>query len=663
MKLAHPRYLLVLLAFCAASLPAAETDSALVENLENAETSREQHDILDVIAARTAEAPFSIELTDRLVVELMSKDTHQHHYIMRSLPELAGERGFSEQSLLVLAAALSGDMTRTWDPAMSIAKTLSAVHEDSGLSDEAFTELIKALDHLAMLNRSAAIEVLAATRSADGRYKTAVESVYAALAANDHQHTRSSAIAALTRLTRDQAMPADVLQGLVQSALSDTYMTVRMDALELLAVRDVDDATRTLLSMSLANELVTPTPELWANSRGIREHETLNDRAVTVLAALHVPPYPDHVIGAWINQTRTYEPQKSLQALRSVYERGELSDEQIGEVVGIAEKHRRASEREMVYEMLFVELQAGTLMDALIGFESAEKHASRIRAGYALKQQYKGKEVPDRVADVAARVAIAGSDAELRAIAASLLVNTQSDQIQSEHQLIAALKRHPEDYDIYSAIVDFYGPDRAEDLVSKYANDDTLSVTFRRHIMQELGKQTMTDAGLSPAAENTLKEVARHADDYYLVQYAGDALKAWGVTPPLRVALQNHVNQSKALFAVLVGLVITNFTAAVFGLIGVFKLPLKSETRRPAAVRAAIFIAWLSLTAGMLVLLGGGVIGFLGHNSAPKPEATLLWNLPAYGGTVVYIFLTWLLWRRVRMAKNAETDSASSGGY
>jgi hypothetical protein len=490
-----------------------------------------------------------------------------------------------------------------------------------------------------------------------------VASVYAALATNEHQHTRSSAIAALTRLTRNRAMSPDVLQGLVQSALSDSYMTVRMDAMELLAHRDIDDATRTALSMSLASEMVAPTQELWASSRGLREHETLNDRAVTVLADLHVPPYPDHVIGAWITQTRSYKPQKSLEALRSVYVRDELSDEQINELVDIAERHRRASEREMIYAMLFVELQAGTLMDALIGFESAEYETSRIRAGYALKQRYSGKEVPDRVADVAARVAIAGSNPELRAIAANLLSNTQGDQMQSEHQLIAALKTHPDDYDIYSAIVDFYGPDRAEDLVTRYANDATLSVTFRRHIIQELGKQTLTDAGLSPGAENTLKEVARHADDYFLVQYAGDALRAWGVTPPLRVALQNHANQSKALFAVLVGLVITNITAAVIGLIGVFKLPLKSETKRPAAVRAAILVAWISLTAGMLVLLGGGVIGFLGHNSAPSPTATLLWNLPAYGGTVVYVLLTWLLWRQVSKAKNAELDFESAGGY
>ena len=89
MKLAHTRYLLVLLALCATCLLAAQSDSSLVEDLENAETSREQHDILDVIAARTAETPFSTALTDRLVAELMSKDTYQNHYIMRSLPELA----------------------------------------------------------------------------------------------------------------------------------------------------------------------------------------------------------------------------------------------------------------------------------------------------------------------------------------------------------------------------------------------------------------------------------------------------------------------------------------------------------------------------------------------------------------------------------------------
>jgi hypothetical protein len=629
---------------------ATETDESLIERLETAETGREQHDVLDVIVERTATAPFSTDVNDRLIAELMSKEAYNLHHIMRVLPQLAGAEGFSEQSLLHLAKALSGDMTRPYDPASSIAKVLSSVQEKTGLSDATFAELVKALDHPAMLNRSAAIEVLAVTRAEDRRFATAVDSIFRALTTHDHQHTRSTAIAGLGKLTRDQTMSPDVLQGLVVAATTDPYMTVRMDALELLAARDIDEATRTFLSMSLASEIISPTQEVWGRSSGLREHDSLKDRAVAVLGDLHMPPYPGHVIGAWTALTKTYEPQQSLQTLRSAYERDELTAEQIDELVQIAEGHRRASEREMIYAMLFVELQAGTLMDALIGFEGADDGASRIRAGYSLKRQYRGKEVPDRVADVAARVAIDGSDAELRAIAASLLSNTQRDHWQSENQLIAALERHPEDYDIHTAIVDFYGPARIQDLVVEHATDATLSVTFRRHIVQELGKQTAMAAGLSPGAENTLKEIARHAEDYYLVQYAGETLKAWGVTPPLRVALQNHGNQSKALFVILVGLAIFNLIAAIVALISVFKLPLKAE-RNLAAIRTVMVILWLSLSVVMLVLLGAGVIGFLGHNSAPSPKATLFWNLPAYAGTVVYVFLTWLLWRRARVGQ------------
>ncbi len=536
------------------------------------------------------------------------------------------------------------------------------MHEKTGLSDEAFSELIKALDHPAMLNRSAAMEALAATRPDDGRYGTAVEGIHSVLTTNDHQHTRSSAIAALARLTRDQAMPLKVLDGLARIATVDPYMTVRIDAMELLAARDIDVETRTLLSTSMAGEIISPTQEVWGRSSGLGQHNSLKDRAVAVLGDLHVPPYPEHVIGAWIALTSSYESQKSLEALRPVYERDELTAGQIDELVRIAEMHRRASEREMIYAMLFVELHAGTLSDALIGIESAADEASRIRSGYALKQQYSGKEVSERVAAVAARVAIDGSDAELRAIAASLLSNTKSDHGQSENHLIAALQKHPEDYDIHTAIVDFYGPNRIEDLVVEYATDAALSVTFRRHIIQQLGKQTVPDAGLSADAENTLNEVARNADDYYLVQYAGDTLKAWGVTPPLRVALQNHKNQSKALFVILVGLVIVNVVAAVGGLINVFKLPLKTEKNR-AAIRTVMVIVWLSLSTGMLVLLGAGVIGFLGHNSAPKPIATLLWNLPAYAGTIVYVSLTWLLWWRARKETGGGVEVQSYGGH
>jgi hypothetical protein len=340
-------------------------------------------------------------------------------------------------------------------------------------------------------------------------------------------------------------------------------MTVRMDALEVLATRDIDAALGESLSKSLAAEIVTPTHEL-------------GDRATAVLAQLHQSPYPAHVVNAWIAQTRGHLPDKSLEPLRSVYARGELADSQIAELVQIAEAHRLPVNREMIYRMLFVELQAGALMDVLTGFEHADNEASRIRAGYALKVQYRGKAVPDRVADVAARVALAGSNDELRAIAASLLSHTKQDREHRESQLIAAVKKHPEDYDVHKVIIDFYGADRLDELVSRYAAESELSISFRTAIIRELGEQTSTEAGLSPDAENALEEVARDTDDYHLMQAAGKTLEAWGNRAPLRVAIMKRENQSMALLGVLGGLVLLNLVAGIVALVSLFKFPLKS---------------------------------------------------------------------------------------
>jgi hypothetical protein len=643
--------LLCLLALCCPALPAAESDESLIRGLETAREAREKDVILDQIQARIAEGPLSVELTDRLIAELMSEERYGYHYIMRTLPTLAGERGYSEQSMVNLAEGLSGELTQQYSPAKAIAETLAEVHVSRGLPEPAFSALVLALDHIAMLNRSAAIEVLAVTRTGDEHYATAMESILHALESNDHQHTRSSAIAGLARLSGDRALPANVLEILVEKAMTDPYMTVRMDALELLTGQDIDGPLRDSLSKSLTAEITTPTHDLWARSSGLRQHETLKDRAAVVLGAFHEPPYPDHVIDAWIALTGSYEPDKGLEALRPVFERGELSDEQIAELVQVAERHRRGTEREKVYAMLFVELQAGTLMDALIGFESADDEASRIRAGYALREQYRGKEVPDRVADVAARVSLAGSSPELRGLAAGLLSRSYRDRVSRESQLIAALARHPDDGDIHTAIVDLYGPEHIDELVIEYASSAELSVSFRRRIIIDLGKQAETGSGLSPGAENTLKDVSRNAEDYYLVQYAGDTLKAWGVRPPLRVTLKNREVQSRALFVVLVCLLIINLVAAIVALISIFKLRLKTEVEgRRVAIRASMVIGFLLVSAGMLALLAAGVVGFLGHNSAPRPSATLLWNLPAYAGTVVYVFLIGLLWRRARKA-------------
>jgi hypothetical protein len=70
-----------------------------------------------------------------------------------------------------------------------------------------------------------------------------------------------------------------------------------------------------------------------------------------------------------------------------------------------------------------------------------------------------------------------------------------------------------------------------------------------------------------------------------------------------------------------------------------------------------MFSGWFVMTAGILVLLAAGGVGFLGHNSLPKPTATLLWNLPSYAGTVVYVLLTWFLWRKAGNARDTTAQA------
>ncbi len=214
-------YPLTLLLLYSVALFAADSDESLIERLEAAETVRQRHDVLDEIRERTMRGPLSENLTDRLIAELMSEQRYNFRNVVAVLPQLGGEQGFSERSLVYLAQGLSGDVTQSYSAATSITAALSPQHANNGLPEEAFAALIKATGHRAMLNRSAAIEVLAVTRDDNDRHSIAIETILHALNTNEHQHTRSSAIAGLARLTREQAMSSNVLAGLVRSATAD----------------------------------------------------------------------------------------------------------------------------------------------------------------------------------------------------------------------------------------------------------------------------------------------------------------------------------------------------------------------------------------------------------------------------------------------------------
>ena len=106
-----------------------------------------------------------------------------------------------------------------------------------------------------------------------------------------------------------------------------------------------------------------------------------------------------------------------------------------------------------------------------------------------------------------------------------------------------------------------------------------------------------------------------------------------------------------ALFVVLIGLVILNPITGIMALVSLFKFSLKSQDHgQRIVIQTANVIGWLAMSAGMTVLLRAGLIGFLGDNALPKTSHTLIWNPPAYVGTVACVLLAWMLRRRSRAA-------------
>ncbi len=99
------------LLLCSAPLFATDSNEALIERLEAAEAAGQQHDVMDEIRERTARGPLSVKFTERLVAELVSDETYSYRNVMAVLPQLAGERGCSEQSLVYLALGLAAALS------------------------------------------------------------------------------------------------------------------------------------------------------------------------------------------------------------------------------------------------------------------------------------------------------------------------------------------------------------------------------------------------------------------------------------------------------------------------------------------------------------------------------------------------------------------------
>lgn len=636
---------------------AQEPDSVLAERIESAVERREKHRAMSALSERLAAEPMSVAATDRIVRAIMADELYVESYAARMLPALAGERGLSDQALIVIATALSGDAVIPYPSQPLVADLFASAVP---VPDEAFAALEAALQDTTPANSRAVLGALAATTRDDSRFDRALEAIRIALVTCEYGHVRSDAAGLFAGIGEPGPLPSTVIDALVHVATNDEILTTRIDAFETLVAQPLGTELATILSTSLAAEIITPTPELRERSRGHIYYRYFDGKATETLGRLHAAPYPEHVVYAWIALTREMEIEAPLGYLAGVIGRGELNPEQHASLDRVAAQHRFPAQRRQIYATLYAGQSLDTLPATFAVFSTPGNDAERIRAGYQLLTRFPDDGVPREIADAAAGVLTADASSETLVVAATLLANTRDDLPARAEQLVAALDRHPEEYGLYDPLVELATRERIDGAVVRYAADKSLATEYRRHVLRHFAAAADPQATLSSTAETALRDTASNADDYFVIQYAGDALEAWGASVPLRAVVTNRQNQSQALFVVYIALFVFNLVVFILGLGAVVRMPIATTGGRSARLRRAGLVAgWLAAYGGVLFLFAIGFLGFLGHNSLPPPSATLRINIPAYIGAVVYFVLMRVVWRRWRRGGSGLTLSKS----
>ncbi len=639
----------VFLLFISAIAHAGPVDEALIAQFETATTLREQHKIAAEIRQRLNDGPLSVALTDRLVGILMSKQSLAHQNIIVLLRDLDSVIDFSENSIISIAGGLSGEVVHNYAGGQAITTVLTNYQKEHSLPKPAFVALISALHHQAMLNRSAAIDILAAMPADDQQRDNALTAIVDTLSSSDHQHTRSKAVAALARMVRDGPLPENAVAALASAASTDSYMTVRMDALELLATLPLDNAVKKTVSLSLARELITPTPQLWVRSRGLRSHTGLESRAIELLKTWLDPPYPPYVIDALIAQAAKYNPDESLALLKEIRSQGGLSDEHLQRLEQTAANHRQPGYREAIYQLVTPDLEADSLIDdALVAMENARYLNIRIKAAYTLKRRFAGEPVPMRVADTANRIMHSATNNELRGIAAVLVSRGDENFAVRERKLLAGLAKR-DDAGIQQALLDLYGGDGLEELIVRYAADASVPASFRGLAINALADEASPDKHLSSKTREALRQAAWSSSEYWLINSLEKALIAWNIDRPFILHMKKRKNQTNFLFGLWGASTIINLVGGLVAFVFLFQIQLQSNSW--FARRTVMVVGWLAVSAGMLFLMALGLLGFAGHNSLPSPISSLKLNIPMYIGTVIYLTLACIIFKRAKKQK------------
>jgi len=626
----------------------AESDDELIEALASASVHTEIDAAVDAIRERLAASQPSQQFLDELL-RVATTNPEVANRAMDSVLLLVRQQApYSEQSLLYVAETLgSGLQIHRYQ---SLKNVLTS-DELQPLSDAVFDILIR--DLKGAYGRMA-VDVLTTIPLSDSRLAQVGEALRRTWERDDlSRYQKDNVIQKFASMYNADPMPAAIVDSLVDLAITEPHLSPRVAALEAISLQTVDATRSDELGRALSAYFLPPQ----SNASG-EEHMTYNERmelrsrtAFSLLELLDAP-YPDFVVDLWLLELSTNQYEAELAAMQEIVSAQPLTDDQFAKLTRILDKGPRGLQpQHSLLSLEFSPISSDELEDATNAFRSSFDVTTKIQAGYRLLIDYGANRVPTTIADVAADYLDGESGNKLLQVSLYLVDNAASDEARYTELLVDAASRHSENDRRYKKYLNVFLDRNTDSLVLRYAGDKRQSEGFRYRILLMAGRHLEDGEPLSPEVADLLESIARHDDSIRLVQSAGRALKAHGASTPARVTLTDPKLQGSVLAFVFVVMLAVNIIAFVAGLISAMVTP--GGTSKGVVGR--LFL-WSFLTIGMIGVLLFGLVGFIGHNSAPPLHTAVGMNFPAFIGTAIYVSIAWRWMRRARRAKHELTD-------
>jgi hypothetical protein len=629
-------------------LAGAQSDDELIETLAAASSYQEINLAIQSVTERLVDGPPSQQFLD----ELMRVATTNPEVAKRSgssmLSLIRGQAPYGEQSLIYIAEALGSGIP--FSRRVSLENILTS-GEVQPVSDDIFAILMQNLESSYPRSSMSVLTSIDLSETRSAQVSDALRRNWER--GDSSRYDKDFVIEKFVSMYGDAAMPVEIVDSLVNLALTDPHLSPRVSALEAVSLQSVDATRSDEVGRALSAYFVPPMSYSYHDDNmQVGEYGKLRSRAAHSLVRLVDAPYPDYVVDLWLREIAINLFWADLDTFQEVISTRPLTDDQFVQLTRTLDNgldKMRAVDG--LLGLSYPPVAAELLEYSAGAFESSFDVTTKVQAGYRLLLHYGSGRIPTAVADVAAGYLDGKSGNELLPVSLYLVGNAAEDEARYTELLVDAAARHADDLHRYRKYLSVFSDRNTDSLVLRYAGDQRQPERFRSTVIRYTGLHLDEGEPLSPDVAELLDNIARNDESTLLVQVAGSALETHGASVPLRVTLTDRDFQGTLLAYVFLGMVALNTIAFFAGLISAHMAP--GGTVKGVVGRLA---QWSLLTIVVVAALLFGLVGFIGHNSSPAPATSLAMNIPAMVVTALYVAVAWHWVRRARKEKHEFSD-------